>query len=105
MSSPVITYTLDDETEVRFEIGPTAEWGEISSGQVLGKIRDAVEPAVQGAKAVLDRVREIGPDEVEVKFGIKVSGDMNWLIARASTEANFEVTLTWRPDPREHVGS
>ena len=101
MASPVVTYELDDETRVRFEVDPTSEWSEVSSEKVLGRIREAVEPAVEGAKAVLDRVREVGPDEIEVKFGIKVSGDMNWLIAKAATEANFEVTLTWTPGTPE----
>lgn len=97
MASPVVTYELDDQTKVRFEIEPTDEWRDVSSDKVLGKIREAVEPAVEGAKAVLDKVREAGPDEIAVKFGIKVSGDMNWFIAKAATEANFEVTLTWKP--------
>ena len=101
MASPVVTYELDDQTKVRFEIEPTDEWRDVSSEKVLGKIREAVEPAVEGAKAVLDKVREAGPDEIEVKFGIKVSGDMNWFIAKAATEANFEVTLTWKPGPSD----
>lgn len=97
MASPVVSYALDDQTVVRFEVEPTAEWYEVSADQVLGEIRDAVTPVVEGAKAVLERVREAAPDEIEVKFGIKVSGTANWLIAKAATEGNFEVTLTWKP--------
>jgi hypothetical protein len=104
MRSPVVTYELDDETKVRFEIDPTSEWADVSADRVLGKIREAVEPAVEGAKVVLERVREAGPDEIAVKFGIKVSGDMNWLIAKAATEANFEVTLTWKPGAATSTG-
>jgi hypothetical protein len=33
--------------------------------------------AVEAAKAVLDKVKEARPDEVELKFGIKVSGGAN----------------------------
>ena len=78
MASPVVTYELDDATKVRFEIEPTDEWREVAADRVLGRIREAVEPAVEGARIVLDKIREVGPDEIEVKFGIKVSGDMNW---------------------------
>ena len=99
MASPVVTYELDDETRVRFEVDPTSEWADVGADKVLGRVREAVEPAVEGAKVVLEQVRDIRPDEVVVKFGIKVSGDMNWLIARAATEANFEITLTWKPAP------
>jgi len=35
-------------------------------------------------RAVLEKVREAKPDEVQVKFGIKVSGETHWLIGRAS---------------------
>src|SRR5689334_18691430 len=97
MTTPVVSYQLDDDTVVRFEIEPTNDWVQVSSDQVLGRISDAVRPAVEGAKAVLERVREAAPDEIEVKFGIKVSGTANWLVARAATEGNFEVTLTWKP--------
>ena len=45
----------------------------------------------------LRSVAELGPDEVEVKFGVKVNGGTNWLVAKAATEANFEITLTWNP--------
>jgi hypothetical protein len=93
---PVAGYALDDNTIVRFEVEPTDDWQDVSSNQVLGKIRDAVGPAVESARAVLDKVVEVGPDEVEVKFGIKVSGEVNWYVARASTDGNFEVTLTWK---------
>jgi hypothetical protein len=99
MSSAVVSYALDDETVVRFEIEPTNEWHEVSPDKVLGQISAAVAPAVEGARAVLEKAREAAPDEIVVKFGIKVSGTTNWLIAKAATEGNFEVTLTWKPKP------
>ncbi len=43
------------------------------------------------------KVKEARPERIEVKFGIKVSGGANWLIARAATEGSFEVTLSWSP--------
>jgi Trypsin-co-occurring domain 1 len=74
-------------------------------GEVVGRVREAVQPAVQTARVVLDRVRQAGPDEVVVKFGLKVSGRMDWLVARAATEGNFEVTLTWKPGSVGGAGS
>jgi hypothetical protein len=53
-----------------------------------------VEPAIEAAKVVLEKVKDAKPGEVEVKFGIKVTGEANWIIARAVTEGSFEVTLT-----------
>lgn len=61
----------------------------------LGQVRKAVEPAVEAAKTVLDKVKEIKPDGVEVKFADKVTGEASWVVARAATEGGFEITLTW----------
>jgi hypothetical protein len=99
MASPVVSYEVDENTVVRFEIEPTDDWHDVGADQVLGQIRDAVAPAVEGAKVVLEKAREATPDEIVVKFGIKVSGTMNWLVAKAATEGNFEITLTWKPAP------
>jgi hypothetical protein len=44
-----------------------------------------VGPVVDGARVVLDRVKSTRPDEIEMKFGIKVSGTLNWYVAKAAT--------------------
>lgn len=95
MSSQVVTYQVDDSTTVKFEIDPPEGFRPAGPNEVVGRIREAVDPAVQAAKAVLDKVKEAGPDGVELKFGIKVSGSANWFMAKAAAESNFEVTLTW----------
>jgi hypothetical protein len=95
-----VGYTLDDGTVVHFEIDPNTGFGPAGTPrgteQVSGRIRDAIGPLVAGAKIVLDKAREAGPAEVEVTFGIKVTGTMNWLVARAASEASFQVALTWK---------
>ncbi|MFB7338363.1 CU044_2847 family protein [Streptomyces adustus] len=90
-----MSYEVEDGTQVRFEIEANDEWHQVSSDRSAGRIREAVAPAVEGARAVLEQVKALQPGQVEVKFGVKVTGTANWLIARAATEANFEVTLTW----------
>src|SRR4051812_40413038 len=96
--APVASYAVGEDTVVQFEVAPTQEWVEASPDphRVIEQVKAAVEPAVQSARAVLERARAMGPDEVEVKFGIKVSGTATWLVAKAATEANFEVTMTWK---------
>lgn len=97
VTTQVVTYQLDDSTKVRFEVEPTGGFVPAGAGQVAGRIRDAVTPAVDAAKTVLDKVKEVSPDEVEVRFGIKVSGGADWFVAKAATEASFEIKLTWTP--------
>lgn len=97
MAAAVVSYALDDETVVRFEIEPTADFRPAGPDEIAGRIREAVAPAVEGARAVLEKVKEAAPDKIEVRFGIKVSGTANWLVAKAATEGNFEITLVWTP--------
>jgi hypothetical protein len=99
MATALVSYKLDDETVVRFEIEPTADFRPAGPDEIAGRIREAVAPAVEGARAVLEKVKEASPREIEVKFGIKVSGTANWFVAKAATEGNFEITLKWTPPP------
>jgi hypothetical protein len=95
MSSQVVTYRVDDVTTVGLEIEPAEGFRPAGPGEVLGRIQEAIAPAVEAAKAVLDKVKETRPDEIEVKFGVKASGEASWLVAKAAGEGNFEITLTW----------
>lgn len=95
VTSQVVKYQLDDSTLVGFEIDPGSGWHQAGAKEFAGQVRNAVGPAVEAAKAVLDRAKEIKPDGVEVKFGVKVTGEANWVVARAATEGSFEITLSW----------
>jgi Trypsin-co-occurring domain 1 len=95
VSSQIVTYRVDDGTTVKLEIEPAEGFQPAGPGEILGRVQEAVTPAVEAAKAVLEKVKEARPDEIEVKFGVKASGEANWLVAKAAGEANFEITLTW----------
>lgn len=95
MPPQIVTYQVDDCTNAKFEIEPVEGFRPAGPDEILGRVREAVAPAVDAAKAVLDKVKEAGPDEVELKFGIKVSGSANWFVAKAASEGSFEITLTW----------
>jgi hypothetical protein len=95
VSSQVVTYQVDESTTVKFEIEPTEGFRPAGPDQVLGWVKEAVTPAMEAAKAILEKAKETRPDQVELKFGVKVSGSTSWFVAKASGEGNFEVTLTW----------
>lgn len=105
----VVRYAAgESDVEVRFEIEPPVGYRQVGAAEVIGRVRAAVEPAVLAARDVLDRVKALSPAEVEVKFGIKVSGEAGWIVAKTAGEANFEVTLTWKSEaggsPPEEAG-
>jgi hypothetical protein len=95
----VVTYRADDSTLVQFEVDPAQGFRPAGTGDIAGRVRDAVGPAVEAARVVLDKAKEARPDEIELKFGVKVTGGATWLVARAAAEASFEITMTWRPHP------
>jgi hypothetical protein len=92
-----VRYALEDGTTAQIEIGTTPGFQPAGVGDVAGRVRVAAAPAIQAAREVLDQVRELTPDGVQIKFGVKVTGTANWLVAKAATEGNFEVTLSWQP--------
>jgi len=99
MAASVVSYELDEQTVVRFEIEPSADFRPAGPEEIAGRIREAVAPAVEAARVVLAKVGEAAPGEVKLKFGIKVSGTANWFVAKAVTEGNFEVEMTWQRAP------
>ena len=60
-------------TDAMDRVGPLAN-------QLVEKLKDLVEQ----------------PEEVEVEFGIKLSAAAGVVVAKAGSEANFKITLTWR---------
>ncbi|WP_410644211.1 CU044_2847 family protein [Amycolatopsis sp. lyj-346] len=57
----------------------------------LGEVRAA-------ASAALAQFRDLGPDEVELKFGVKLDAQAGAVIARTGLQGQFEVKLKWLRD-------
>jgi hypothetical protein len=103
VSSEVVRYQVDDKVVAQFEFEPAPGYRPAGFGDTVGWVRDAAAPSIEAARAILDQVKQLAPDDVEVKFGLKVTGTAQWIVAKAASEASFEVTLTWksgRPAPR-----
>jgi hypothetical protein len=105
VASQIVKYQLDDSTVVGFEFEPSSGFHQAGAKEFVGQVSKAVEPAVEAAKAVLEKVKEIKPDEVEVKFAVKVTGEANWVVAKAATEGSFEITVKWSPDSAQPVAA
>ncbi|GAA2800124.1 CU044_2847 family protein [Crossiella cryophila] len=99
---------------VRFEL---AEGGEVTveveeqpgvvraarPGQVLQKARSSFESALGevqvAAMAALRQFQTLAPDEVELKFGVKLDAQAGAVIARTGMQGHFEVKLKWQRLP------
>jgi len=67
--------------------------------EVQTKFEDAMNAVRQNAQVIISKVKGLSdkPDEVEVTFGLKATGELgNFAVARASAEANYTITMTWK---------
>jgi hypothetical protein len=70
-------------------------------GGVVAKARTSLEGALReirpAVEKVVDTVRALGPDKVEIEFGLKVGGETGVVIAKGTSEVNFVVRMQWKP--------
>jgi hypothetical protein len=69
------------------------------SSQTLQEAVEKARPAVETvSQSLLTGLRRLPnpPDEVTVMFGLKLHTEAGVFLASVSTEAAFEVTVTWR---------
>jgi NTP-dependent ternary system trypsin peptidase co-occuring protein len=64
--------------------------------QALSKIRPATEKVIATLRDLIQK-----PDEVEMEFGFSLSAEAGVIIASASTQANYRVTLRWKGEATE----
>ena len=96
-----VKYQLDDGSEVFFESAEASlvsQRGGPADVVDAGKLGDRLSHIAVAAEEVSKGLRErLAPEEIELEFGVKISGEVGWwFFARASGEAAINVTLTWR---------
>ena len=70
--------------------GEIAEEAKETFEQALNKIRPATEKVISTLRGLAHK-----PDEIEMEFGFSLNAVVGAVIASASTEANYKVTLRW----------
>jgi Trypsin-co-occurring domain 1 len=96
-----VKYELDDGSEVFFE-SAEASLVSLRGGPAeivdAGKLGNRLNHIAAAAEEVSKGLRErLAPEEIELEFGVKVSGEVGWwFFAKASGEATINVTLRWR---------
>ena len=73
-----------------------------SPGEVAAEARDtftealaSMKPMIRDIKEQLDSLTKPA-DEVEVKFGVKLSGEIGAVLTKVGGEATYEITLKWQ---------
>jgi hypothetical protein len=105
----LVEFPLEDGTNILIEIDDVEQGGLVKASlsetvvkaqQSLEKSLEKVKPAAQ---YIIKQIRELhdSPDEVQVSFGLKLSADAGAVLASASAEANYTVTLKWAKEKEE----
>ncbi|NEP03249.1 MAG: hypothetical protein F6K58_32355 [Symploca sp. SIO2E9] len=79
------------------EIQPVSKTpGEIAAkaGITFAKALDNLKPMIQGVKKKLNALTDPA-DEVEVKFSVKLNGEVGAVLTKVGGEATYEITLKW----------
>jgi Trypsin-co-occurring domain 1 len=108
VASQIVRYQVDDSTIVGFEFDPGPDWHPTGTQEMAGSLKDALAPVIEAAKAVMEMVKEAGPPEIAeiaVEFGVKVTGEAGWVVAKVASEANFAVRLTWKPSAEDDAAT
>lgn len=67
----------------------------------LRGLDESLDDIVPVAERLFERLKDIqAPKELELKLGLKITGEAGVIVSKVGGEASFEVTLKWaRSDP------
>jgi hypothetical protein len=74
--------------------------------QAQNSFEDGLEVVRRNASAFIKKVRGLSdpPDEVEVSFGLKATGEVgNFAVANVGAEASYTITLKWKREEEKKV--
>ena len=106
----IAQFTLEDGTPFLVEIeeseSPSVERvANVDIGEQVVQVKQSFERALDKvipvAATALNRVRRgltTPAEEVEIKFGVKLTAEAGAIIASLGGEVNFEFTLKWQQD-------
>ncbi len=104
MSKNLVQFELEDGSPVLIEVEePTAKSSQKVSitpqgiAQAQVRFAEAIAQIRPAAEVVLDAFRQMNhPSEVNLEFGIKLSGKLGAIFTAVESEATFKVVLKWK---------
>lgn len=97
-------YSLSDGTSVAIEVDD-AQSGGVPVG-IEDRIRDSGRNLAQALNSIPALIRDIrnsiskeisDVDRIELEFGAKIGADVAIIVAKSQLEANFKITVSWKP--------
>ncbi|MDH6120820.1 CU044_2847 family protein [Kitasatospora sp. GAS204B] len=82
-----------DDDSPGIELVSRTDQGIAEAAHRLDEALAASRPTLE---SVLDSLRHLKPEQIEVSFGIKLNAEAGVVIAKTAAEGHFDVTLSWR---------
>ena len=107
----LVEFPLEEGGSIVVEVDEPESEGAVRAarGDTIVKAKETLEEALNNVlpvtKSLVEKLRSIGnnPDEIEVTFGVSLNTAVGAVIASASAEANFGVTVRWSRKTEEAV--
>jgi len=107
----LVEFPLEAGGSIVIEIDEPETSGTVRAGRedtiekVKGTFEDALNQVLPATKSVVEKLRGMAskPDEIEVTFGINLNTAVGAVIASASAEANFGMTVRWTGQAKDQT--
>lgn len=98
--SVLVEVNLSDERPEESEVSRISDLTQKASQS----FQNALSIAKPVAETIISKLGHLSqrPDEVEVEFGLKLTANAGAIISSTGVDANFRVTLKWKPE-KENV--
>ena len=63
--------------------------------ELPGNLRTVLSSVTQASREVLDELRDVGPDEVKVEFGVKLTVAAGAVLTKGEAACHLKITLGW----------
>jgi Trypsin-co-occurring domain 1 len=107
----LVEYSLEDGTKFLIEVSESdstaVERVALPSGRRVLKAQQTFEEALDKVKPVastiISKLRNLNTpaDEVEVKFGLKLTAEAGAIFSSVGGEVSYEITLKWKQNKAE----
>lgn len=71
----------------------------LPSGRMIAEAQQTFEDAIDKIKPVISslsaKLKDLSPEEMQVKFGVKLSAEAGAILTSVGGEVNFEITVKW----------
>jgi hypothetical protein len=81
----------DDLVLASPEPGHVVAKADVTLDQALARLKPSL-------RKVMNVLKDLGPDEAEVEFGLKIGGETGFVIAKGTAEVNFVIRMSWKRD-------